>query len=366
MAIKPREFFPRVSRRQENALLKFSETHDVWDPMLVNYQDTWYLYLLAHKRDKDQGAFFTQGTFFTRDNHIHGFFSKTLESWEDLGPIIQPWNNQQRLCAGSALAVDQTVYFFGSYTFDIVPAEILDQRLYLSTSSNGYAFYNEPKFHLEPDPKWYGTRRTHPVTNEMVFAWRDPFIFQDPKSRRYYLFTCAGAKRWGVPPTVAVTVAENITGPYKILPPAVDTTVKLNGKKQQAIGEIERIQIIYNKEYNKYYMLFSCWPFYVNQNFVRFCRSIGHSITKSTIYILSSDLVTGTYRFDPNCPVVRNSEKTGLYGSYMITQKTDGNGEYILTGWVPEHFTVYISDEYRVTWEEENIKVRIPTTIPVH
>jgi len=165
---------------------------------------------------------------------------------------------------------------------------------------------------------------------------------------------------------VAVTVAENITGPYKILPPAVDITVKLNGKKQQALGEIGRIQIIYNKEFNKYYMLFSCWPFYVNQDFVRFCRSIGHSITKSTIYIISSDQVTGTYRFDPDFPVVINSEQTGRYGSYMITQEIDGDGESILAGWVPEHFTVCISDEYRVTWEEGKIKVKTPTTIPVH
>ncbi|WP_141699266.1 hypothetical protein [Candidatus Thiosymbion oneisti] len=317
---------------------------------------------MAHKRDSPQGTFFAQGTFFSRDNYIHGFRSKTLESWEDLGPIVQPWNNQQRLCAGSALAVDKTIYFFGSYTFDIVPKEILDQRLYLTTSKNGYEFSKSLKFRLEPDPAWYGTKRTHPVTNEMVFAWRDPFIFQDPPSGRYYLFICAGAKRWGVPPTVAVAVAENIMGPYELLPPAVDMTVKLDGKNQQALGEIERIQIVYRN--NKYYMLFSCWPFHVNQDFARCCQSMGHSITESTIYILSSDQVTGPYRLDLNCPTVKNSAQTGLYGIYLITPRIEDADESILTGWFPEHFTVCVTDNYRVVWEEGNIHVKEARAIP--
>ena len=43
MAMKPREFFPRVFKRRENALPRFSETNDVWDSMLVNYRGTWYV-----------------------------------------------------------------------------------------------------------------------------------------------------------------------------------------------------------------------------------------------------------------------------------------------------------------------------------
>jgi len=262
----------------------------------------------------------------------------------------------QRLCAGSFFVENDTIYYFGSYTLDIVEGDILDQQLFLAVSKDGQHYTIQSDFNLSPDSSIYKTGKCHPVTKKMVFAWRDPYIFNDPVSRKFYIFICTGAKRWGVPPTVAVASSDNITGPFELLPPATDITVDIEGNSFIPLDEIERVQIIYHN--NKYHMLCSCWSYYIHNDFSKLCSSLNQPVTDSTIYILTSDSVTGPYKFELDNPVVINSNKTDLYGIYLIDKKTENDSDnYLLTGWYPDNYSVSVSGEYQVIFDKYNIIV---------
>lgn len=185
----------------------------------------------------------------------------------------------------------------------------------------------------------------------MLFAWRDPFIFKDPKSGKYYLFICAGGVRWGVAPQVAVAVADSLAGPYKLLPPAAEPKISINGKPKMSLEEIERVQILYHRD--KYYMLFSCWRNLVSPEMLKLAESLGYKITDSTIYVLSSDSIEGPYEFDLEHLIVRNSSYTEFYGSYVLSS-LEKKGTTSLIGWYADKFEVNVTKPFRFVQNGED------------
>ena len=230
-------------------LNKFSS----WDPMLLHDGKRWLLYVLT------TNEIINQDNFFTQDNYIHGFASENLNSWNswnNLNQILKRQNMNERVCAGSLIKENGIIYFFYSYTKEITK-EILDQKILLATSVDGLNFKFVPEFSLLPDEIIYATNCKDQETGKMVFAWRDPYIFKDPKSDKYFLFICAGGDRWGIPPQVPVAVADSVAGTYKLLPSATKLEVNINNKLHIPFKEIERVQVIYYQD--KYYMFFHCW-----------------------------------------------------------------------------------------------------------
>lgn len=331
-----------TNKNQIDPLIKHNQEYPAWDPMILHDGKQWLLYFLTTQQKKTAG--FDPANFFTAANYIHGFASPDLESWQDLGPVITAQTEEERVCAGSLYKENDLIYFFYSSTVKQLSPDLLDQRLFLATSTDGINFNLDHDFNLPPDASMYPTKCFNPETGEMMFAWRDPAIFKDPKSGKYYLFICAGAVRWGVPPQVGIAVADQIAGPYKLLPPAAEPKIKVQDKLTMTLGEIERIQVHFHDE--RYYMFCSSWRYLLSPEFLKICEDLGYEITDSTIYVLSSDNVEGPYEFDFDNLIVKNSSHTGFYGSWLVPSPLES--EVVnLTGWYTDKFTVNIDQPFR-------------------
>jgi hypothetical protein len=330
----------------QDELNNFYKEYAAWDPMLVKQGDHWFLYVMAARKGVDQESFFIE------QNHIHGFSSTDLKHWVDLGVIVGLPADSGRLCAGNVILVDGKFYFFFSCTIKQLSMDSLDQRIFLATSMDGKKFVLNNQFSLPPDPELYKTRRVNPETGKMMFAWRDPFCFQDPLSGNYYLFICCGGFRWGVPPNIAIGVADKVAGPYTLIPEAVKLTVAIEDTLVMPVSEIERVQVLFRN--GRYFIIFSAWKRYVNEAFFRSDPGVDADITDSTIYILVSDNIEGPYRVYTKGPVVQGSKRTGMYGTCLL-QVPGQEDAYYAHGWYPDSFRVDVSGRYKCKWDGEKL-----------
>lgn len=128
----------------------------------------------------------------------------------------------------------------------------------LATSHDGLHFTRSSNNYLlkpDDDDPWYGIWdwTAH-------FHWRDPYIFKDDTGK-YYMFICASAKTPGYfQGCLGLAVADKITGPYKILPPAVQ--IPIDTAEDWPYYHLERPQVIYKG--GKYHLFFSCFKMYMN------------------------------------------------------------------------------------------------------
>jgi len=332
-----------------NALIKFYQHYAAWDPMLVRQGSRWLLYVMAAKKGVDGD------NFFTEPNHIHGFCSSNLSDWTDLGVIIGQAAEAGRLCAGYPIVENERVYFFFSSTITQLSTNFLDQRVFLATTEDGEEFVFEEQFSLLPTPELYPTRCFHPEQRHMMFAWRDPFCFRDPNSGKFYLFICCGGFRWGVPPNVAVAVADCVEGPYRLLPPAIEFPVKRSGDSLvMPLSEIERAQVHFHA--GQYFMTFATWERYVNKPWFRDQLCANMEISDSTTYVLVANRPEGPYRFHTAAPLVTNSERTGLYGT-MFVPSIDRPDSLFAIGWHPGRFEVEVTEKYPSNWADQVMSI---------
>jgi hypothetical protein len=334
-------------------LQRFVQQHAAWDPMLLWDGARWLLYVLAMPRG---GAH--AGSFFTRDNYVHGFESKDLHTWRDLGPVIEPSGPDERLCAGNPIYREGRYYVFGSSTIRQFDRRHLDQRVFLAASTDGVHYRRAADFRLDPDPALY----PHPCQGpdgDMLFAWRDPFPFQDPLSGRHYLFICTGGERWGRTPAVAVAVAQRLTGPYRLLPDAIRLPY-VDNAFGAPVGEIERIQVQYHE--GRYYLTFSCWHRLVDEAWLRTSYPRLGAVDDASLYVLESDRVAGPYTLPANCPLVSGSSGSGLYGTCFAW----GGGRAFAVGWRTENYTVLVDGSPVTCWSrtkpngQSNLRIHWP------
>jgi beta-fructofuranosidase len=149
---------------------------------------------------------------------------------------------------------------------------------------------------------------------------------------------------------IGIAVAEKITGPYELLPPAALPFVE--GTKESIHREMERPQVIYKD--GKYHLFFSCWTYTLNPKWIQKVGS--EKITNSSLYWYVSDKVTGSFKPVNEKPIVRGSNKTGLYGTNFI-ESMDQSGEFIAYGWYKKMSKLEVSPQFRVSWNNNSIEI---------
>jgi beta-fructofuranosidase len=192
----------------------------------------------------------------------------------------------------------------------------------------------------ENDDPWYG--RCNWTDH---FHWRDPYIYKDEQTGSYYMFICASSQAPGnFQGCVGLAVADKISGPYKLLPPAVETPVDV---EDWPYYHLERPQVIYKN--GKYNLFFSCFKQFFNPKWL---QKLKHKkVTNSSLYWYISDSLAGPYKpVDNDEYIVKGSEKTGMYGTNFLQISTEPE-EYIAYGWYHRIHALEVQGAFRVIWK---------------
>lgn len=315
----------------------------VWDPWILKDGDTYRMFYLQGL--EGQNPWWTV-------SKICGAISTDLQHWQNLGTILEanPHNDWEsgRISAGCAYQEDGIYYLFYSAGGKELP-HLKNEAIGLATSTDGLNFNRISNNYLlkpENDDPWYGRSNW---TNH--YHWRDPYVFKDDKDGKYYMFICASSRVIGnFQGCVGLAVADTISGPYKLLPPAVEAPQK--AEESWAYYHTERPQVIYR--YGKYHLFFSCFKTFVNPQWL---KSLKHKrITNSSLHWYISDNVTGPYKpVNDDDFIVRGSEKTGMYGINFLEISKDPE-ELIAYGWYHRIHTLAITKAFKVTWKDNTGK----------
>ncbi|HEY9845055.1 MAG TPA: family 43 glycosylhydrolase, partial [Candidatus Caenarcaniphilales bacterium] len=271
--------------------------------------------------------------------------STDLRQWQDLGTILEadpgnPWESG-RILAGCTYKEKGLYYLF--YPASGQGLDLKNEAISLATSSDGCHWQRSSHHPLVQPPDnnlWYG--RCNWTGH---FHWRDPYLFKDPNTGRYYMFTCASSKTPGnFQGCVGLAVADQITGPYQLLPPVLAATS--DTAADWPYYHTERPQVIFKD--GKYHLFFSCFRMFLNPRWLQKVNS--QRITTSSLYWYISDTITGP--FQPACAdesIVAGSEKTGMYGTNLLKVSTDPE-KFMPYGWYHRLHALAVSPTFRATW----------------
>lgn len=309
----------------------------IWDPWILKDDDVYRMFYLKGLEG--------QNPWWTVSN-ICGAVSTDMHQWQDLGSILEPdpANNWEsgRICAGCTYKEDNIYYLFYSAGGKEEP-HLKNEAIGLATSRDGLHFSRTSKNYLlkpDEDDPWYG--RSNWTGH---FHWRDPYIFKDDQTGNYYMFICASSKVPGnFQGCVGLAVADKVSGPYNLLPPAVEAPT--NGEENWPYYHMERPQVIYKD--GKYHLFFSCFKMLMNPKWL---QELNHRrITNSSLYWYISDHITGPYKPVNNDEfIVKGSEKTGMYGTNFLQVSTPE--EFIAYGWYHRLHALAVSQAFRVNWK---------------
>lgn len=340
----------RLSKLATGLLRRSRSGNPLWDPWILKDGDVYRLYYLEGVEGTDPWWSYSR---------ICGAISTDLKQWEPLGVLLEPelenaWESG-RVCAGCTYQEAGTYYLFYSAGGQAAP-HLHNEGIGLATSTDGIHFSrqsHQPLLIPKADDRWY-TRSNW--TGH--FHWRDPYLFKDLQTGKYYLFICASAKIPGnFQGCIGLAVADKITGPYQILPPVITISEDL---EPWAYYHMERPQVIHRN--GMYYLFFSCFKQFFNPDWLRTTQQ--NQINNSSLYWYVSDQITGPYQpVDPKNFVVPGSERTGLYGTSFLQTSTNPETT-IAYGWYHRLHTLEVSDTFRVLWQDgEPTKVRSPQII---
>ncbi len=311
-----------------------------WDPWILKDDDIYRIFYL--KGSATKGPWWSVGKICCAT-------SPDLKQWNDLGVMIEPnpdglWESA-RLLAGSTYKENGIYYlFYGAAGGN----DIMSEGIGLATSKDGWHWQRRSSPFLKPDydNPYYGRYETH-------FQWRDPYIVRDHKDGRYYMFITA-TNKGGAPSQfrgcVALAVADKLSGPYDLLPPAALPLI--DGTEESIYREMERPQVIWKND--QYHLFFSCWRPWVNPKWV---KKVGaEKIASASLYWYVSDQITGPFKPAKEKPVVDGSWNTGLYATNLFPAP-DNPEEFIAYGWFYRMNIVEVAPIYRVVWKNNSIKI---------
>ncbi len=341
VALKSINFLPKGKRTALKVWHSFYTSNPNWDPWILKDGDVYRLFYLVGSKHAVP--------FWRYRSTIHGAVSTDMKQWKFYGPVLDPepanaWE-AGRLLAGFTYKEDGIYYLF--YSASKTEPDILHEAIGLATSLDGLNWQRHSTHELlKPDDRWYGTDGVH-------VQWRDPYIFKDHETGRYYMFICACLKEVKnsiFRGCVGLAVADNITGPYELLPPAA--TPLLDGTGESIFIEMERPQVIY--KYGKYHLFFSSWAECLNPQWV---EKVGREqLTDSSLYWYTSDKPTGPFTPASDKPVISGSEKTGMYGTNFLPSPDDPE-EFIAYGWQSKGYALEVSSFFKVYWNSNSILI---------
>jgi beta-fructofuranosidase len=344
----PREYFPkgkiyRIVYQKIYTLLRRSDR--VWDPWIFQDGDVYRLFYLKGPKYADP---------WWSNSIICSAVSTDMKRWKELGVVLEPdpenaWE-AGRIFAGFTYKEDGVYYLFYSAAGQ-GKSEILDEAIGLATSTNSLywkRYSTNPLLKPNHLNSWYGKVNNH-------FQWRDPYIVKDCNTDQYYMFISSSLKddnNSQFRGCIGLAVADKVTGPYELLPPALTPFVE--GTKESLFYEMERPQVIYKG--GKYHLFFSCWHHKLNPKCLQ--KWTSKEVTNSSLYWYISDKITGPFKPASEFPVVRGSEKTGLYGTNFFPAP-DFSEEFIAYGWYHRLSVLEVSPVYRVHWNDNSLTIRV-------
>ena len=325
----------------------------MWDPWLLQDGDVYHLCYLTGQRHVQP---------FWKQGEVSSASSRDLKNWQYQGNILKPGSNHywqaDNICAGSLYKDNDTYYLF--YSTSIYKEDGVEQTVGLASSADGVNWNFRPTPLLKPEPRWYGSSTrpgcepSDPLNN--IIQFRDPYVVKDPETGKYYMYITAVAARnvatsLSYKGCIGLAVADKIDGPYQCLPPAAETL--LEGTEESIYYELERPQVIFQN--GRYYLFFSSWARWVNRKWVE--RVGRDGISDSSIYCYVSDRIAGPFKPLNEKPIVKGSDRTGLYGTQFIANPQK-NG-WLAYGWNYKSKTLEVSDRFPVIWEGDRIEILI-------
>ncbi|MGB3205353.1 MAG: tetratricopeptide repeat protein [Crinalium sp.] len=325
---------------------KIREGYKIWDAILFKDDNLYRLFYLMG--DSTANPFWSVG-------EVGAAISDDLKTWQYIGVALKPesaykWQSG-RMLAGSIYKENGIYYFF--YSASPPPPLTFQEGIGLAKSQDGISWQKSinPIIDLDQlDSQFYTYSIRNLFGEKKHFACRDPFLFKDEQTNNYYLFfttSCRGknAKFRGC---IGLAVSQIIEGNYQVLPPVLYPLIEES--EEGIFYEMERPQII-NRD-GKYHLFFSCAVNLINPLWIKQVGS--EEITHSSLYWYISENITGSFTPVSEKPIVKGSEKTGLYGTSFIQAP---NGQLIACGSNILTHTLEVSPRFPVRWENGEIEI---------
>lgn len=330
------ELAPRGRGLLSRTLRSLNRSDYIWDPWILPDGELYRMFYLRSPKPDPSVPWWSQGK-------IYGAISRDFQRWESLGAVLEPdpsldWASG-RMLAGSTYKENGVYYLFYSAAGK-GQAALSDEKVALATSIDGIhwqRYSDQPLISDRDRSRFYGDYRLH-------HHWRDPYLVKDPDTGKYCLFISAFHKASVADhrylACIAIAVADQITGPYELLPAATAPTFA--DPQGWSFAEMERPQIIHR--HGQYHLFFSCWPWHVNPYWSE--KLEGDRITDCSLYWFVSDKLTGPYAPADEIPIVSGSERSGIYGTNFFAL----NDDLIAIGWAHRLYVLQITSAFRVAW----------------
>lgn len=325
------------------------EGHNVWDAIIFKDDNLYRLFYLVG--DSQASPFWSVGS-------LAAAISSDLKIWKYIGVVLQPdpvckWQSG-RILSGSVYKENGVYYLF--YSASPPKPLVFEEGIGLATSKDGISWQYGSEQFVIPDTKFYSSSLRDGV--ERHWGWRDPYIFKDPKTKKYYLFITTSFR--GEHPTfrgcIGLAVSNNVDGPYEVLPPAAYPVIP--GTNEGIFYEMERPQVIYRD--GKYHLFFSAGTSRINPKWI---KQVGREqLTESPLYWYVSDNVMGPFVPSSSKPIVKGSENISLYGTSFVEAPS---GQLIACGTNICTFTLEVSERFPVFWESDSIEILLDSSTTI-
>jgi beta-fructofuranosidase len=327
-----------------------------WDPWIFKDENVYRLFYLE---DAKKRPISTSGWWWD-DGKICQAISNDGSHWKKVGTVLEPNPGNPlesgRLMAGSIYKENNKYYLFYSASGSKSDGNLLNEIIGLATSNDGLRWERYPDFPLINTSKnnpYYGSSMRF---KDHHCQCRDPYVVKHEKDGKYYLFFSASkigdrdSIHNGCP---GLAVANNVYGPYKLMPPVLHTEFDSSG--ESPFYETERPQVIF--KHGKYHLFFSCGNKMVNKRWLN-KTGFKNIITFTTLYWYVSDDIKGPYKPAAGEPFVKGSHETGLYG-VNFTAALDDPNNLNAYGWNFRYMA--LSKTFLpVSWTPDSIKIICP------
>ncbi|MCK4700197.1 MAG: glycoside hydrolase family 68 protein [Bacteroidales bacterium] len=281
----------------------------LWDSWLIKDNNKFHIFYLQATPSKDPEE--------RHNSHVtigHAV-SEDLIHWKELPIALEPGENDSwddlALWTGSVIKKDEKYFMFYTGRNKNEDKKWI-QKIGLAVS-NDLTKWGKIKNNpiLEAEKYYYIDNQKNKL--EKIGAWRDPFIFQDPESQKYYMTISAREKnnKREYDGCVAIAESSNLLN-WKILPPIFSPNV---------YDEIETTQVIFHKGF--YYLFFSTHASNYEPNFAKKNGAFG-----GLHCYYSKNLFEGYKPVNDNGVVLGNGDE--MYDIRLLHDKKD---KFFAIGW---------------------------------
>ena len=280
----------------------------LWDSWFLKVHNEYHVFYLQ--------AIITEDSEDRHDNavSIGHAVSEDLVHWKELPTALEKgegetWDNLA-LWTGSVIEKDDQYFMFYTGRNKSIDQKWI-QKIGLATSDDLVTWKKSPQNPILEASGFYTIDNCKNKLNK-IGAWRDPFVFYDTESRRYYMTISARDKKLGREYNGCVALAESTDLlHWKILPPIFSPGI---------YDEIETTQMSVHK--GIYYLFFST---HVSNYKLAFAKEPG---LFGGLHCYYSNCLFGKYR-----PVNENGVVLGN-DLYAVRLLYDNKDDFFAIGWL--------------------------------